>query len=163
MVVWRVHLLVSLPLGSLIPACLCSPTPRIPVGVPPLGEDHISGSWSPHCSSFLINHRELLACPLRDSGVPSLSQASVRQPVCGQHHRFGLLEEPGGTHSSLLNSVAQAILHLCEVHRVTFLLLPLEIYASSFIRLSMLPMLSLLLLFYDSPPHPFHHHLICPL
>ena len=35
-------------------------------------------------------------CPLRGSGVPSSSQASVRQPVCGQHHRFGLLEEPGG-------------------------------------------------------------------
>ena len=25
-----------------------------------LGDDHISGSWSPHCSSFSINHRELL-------------------------------------------------------------------------------------------------------
>ena len=32
--------------------------------------------------------------PLRGSGVPPPSQALVCQPVCGQHHRFGLLEEP---------------------------------------------------------------------
>ena len=33
--------------------------------------------------------------PLRGSRVSSPSHASVRQPVCGQHHRFGILEEPG--------------------------------------------------------------------
>ena len=62
-----------------------------------LGDDHISGSWSPHCSAFSINHLELLAVLYGIQGfLPLLRLRSVSQFVRGQHHRFGLLAEPGG-------------------------------------------------------------------
>ena len=61
-----------------------------------LGDDHFSGSWSPHCSAFSMNHRELLAVLYGVRGFLPLLRLLVSQLVCGQHHRSGLPEESGG-------------------------------------------------------------------
>ena len=78
----------------------------------------MSGLWSPHCSSFSINHRELLAVLYWVQGfLPLLRHRSISL-FADNTTALAYLRNQGGTHSSLLNSVAQAILCLCEVHRV---------------------------------------------
>ena len=70
------------------------------------------------CSSFLINHRELLAVLYRVQGfLPLLRHRSVSL-FADNTTALAYLRNQGGTHSSLLNSVTQAVLRLCEVHRV---------------------------------------------
>ena len=60
-----------------------------------LGDDHLSGLWHRDCSSFSINHQELLA--------------------------VSYLRKQGGTHSPALNAVAQSILWFCESHQICLL------------------------------------------
>ena len=65
-----------------------------------LGEDHLSGSWSPLSSWFSINHRELLAVLFAVRGfLPSLrgpfSPWSVGSSVLRQHHSPGVSQEAG--------------------------------------------------------------------
>ena len=83
-----------------------------------LGDNHISGSWSLTCSQFSINHWELLAVLYGVQGfLPLLRNRSISL-FADNTTALAYLRNQGGTHSSLLNSVAQAILHLCEAHRV---------------------------------------------
>ena len=83
-----------------------------------LSEDHLSGSWSPHCSAFSINHRELLTVLYGVQGfLPLLRLRSVSLFV-DNTTALAYLRNQGGTHSSLLNSVAQAILRICESHQI---------------------------------------------
>ena len=112
------HLLVGLPLGLSQPdLSLFTDTSDSSWGAS-LGEDHICGSWSRHCSSFSINHRELLAVLYGVQGfLPLLRHRSVSL-FADNTTILAYLRNQGGTHSSLLSSVAQAILHLCEVHQV---------------------------------------------
>ena len=55
------HLLVGLPLGLSQPELSLFTDASDSGWGAFLGEDLMSGSWSPHCSAFSINHRELLA------------------------------------------------------------------------------------------------------
>ena len=112
------HLLVGLPLGISHPSLsLFTDASDSGWGVS-LGDDHVSGLWSPHCSSFSINHRELLAVLYGIQGfLPLLRHWSVSL-FADNATTLAYLRNQGGTHSSLLNSVAQAFLRLCEVHRV---------------------------------------------
>ena len=110
------HLLVGLPLGLSHPSLSLFTDASDSGWGASLGEDHISGSWSPHCSSFSINHRELLAVLCEVQGfLPLLRHRSL---FADNTTTLAYLRNQGGTHSLLLNSVAQAVLRLCEVHRV---------------------------------------------
>ena len=83
-----------------------------------LQDDHLSGLWPQSCLTFSINHRELLAVFYGVQGfLPVLQGHSVSllrtiRPHC---RIFG---SKGGTHSATLNSVAQSILRLCELHQI---------------------------------------------
>ena len=81
-------------------------------------DDHLSGLWSPSCSSFLINHRELLAVLY---GVQGFLPVLLGRLVClfaDNTTALSYLRKQGGTHSATLNAVAQTILRLCERQRV---------------------------------------------
>ena len=54
------HVLVGFPLGLSHPSLSLFTDASDSGWRASLGEDHISGLWSPHCSGFSINHRELL-------------------------------------------------------------------------------------------------------
>ena len=86
-----------------------------------LGSKHLSGWWSQCCSLFSINHRELLAIFLAVDGfLPLLRRQSVAL-FTDNTSALSYLRKEGGTRSSTLNTVAQAILHLREDHSVRFL------------------------------------------
>ena len=115
---WTVesHLLVGLPLGLSHPSLLLFRDASDSCWGSSLNEDHMSGSWSLTCSQFSINHQELLAVLYGVQGsLPLLRDQSVSLFA---DNTTAYLRNQGGTHSSLLNSVAQAILRLCEAHRV---------------------------------------------
>ena len=86
-----------------------------------LGDDQLSGLWSRDASIFSINHRELLALFLAVRGF--------LHHLCGRSFSLftdnttvlSYLRKEGGTRSSTLNSVAQAILRLCEDNAVRLL------------------------------------------
>ena len=112
------HLLVGLPLG-LSHSSLSLFTEASDSGWgASLSDDHMSDSWSLPCSHFSINHWELLVVFYGVQGfLPLLRHRSVSL-FADNTTALTYLRNQGGTHSSLLNSVAQAILRLCEVHRV---------------------------------------------
>ena len=83
-----------------------------------LGEDHLSGSWSPHCSAFSINHRELLAVLYGVQGFLPLLRLRSVSLLADNTTFLAYFRNQGGTHSSLVNSVAQAILRICESHQI---------------------------------------------
>ena len=85
---------------------------------PFLADDHLSGVWSPEFSCYSINHRELLAVLYGVQGfLPLLRSQSVSLFV-DNTTALSYLKNQGGTCSSMLNSVAQAILRFCEVHHI---------------------------------------------
>ena len=103
----------AFPWVSLIPACRSSQTPQIPAGGPPS-----KTTTCPVCGHFFVNHRELLAVLYGVQGfLPLLRNRSVSL-FAGNTTALTYLRNQGGTHSSLLISVEQAILCLSEVHRV---------------------------------------------
>ena len=87
-----------------------------------LGDAHLSGSWPPLCSSFSINHRELLAVlfPVRGF-LPSL-RGRVVAVFSDNTTALAYLKKQGSTRSSTLNAVAQTVLRLCEVSNIHLLL-----------------------------------------
>ena len=112
------HLLVGLPLGLSHPSLSLFTDASDACWGASLGDDHVSGSWYPHCSSFSINHRELLAVLYGVQGFLPLLRHRSFSLFADDATYLAYLRNQGGTHSALLNSVAQAILRLCEVHRV---------------------------------------------
>ena len=60
-----------------------------------LGEDHLSGSWSPLSSRFSISHRELLAVFFAVRGFLPSSPWSGGGSVLRQHHSPGVSQEAG--------------------------------------------------------------------
>ena len=78
-----------------------------------LGSDHLSGWWSRDVSLFSIKHRELLAVFLAIRGFLHLRVRTVSL-FTDNTSTLSYLRKEGGTRSSTLNSVAQAILRLCE-------------------------------------------------
>ena len=108
------HLLVGLSLGDYLPdLCLFSDASDQGWRAA-LGDFHLSGLWSPLCSSFSINQRELLAIlfairgflpHLRGQTVAVYSDSSGLSPETGRHP-FVISERSGsGTSSPLRGSV----------------------------------------------------------
>ena len=79
-----------------------------------LGSDHLSGWWSHDVSLFSINHRELLAVFLAIRDFLHLLKGKTVSLFTDNTSALSYLCKEGGTRSSTLNSVAQAILRLCE-------------------------------------------------
>ena len=112
------HLLVSLPLGEDCPDLFLYSD--VGWGAA-LGDLHLSGLWSPLCSRFSINHRELLAVLCAVQGfLPSLRGRLVAVHS-DNSTALAYLWKQGGTRSSTLNAVAQELLRLCEFHSIQLL------------------------------------------
>ena len=79
-----------------------------------LGSDHLSSWWSRDVSLFSINHRELLAVFLAIRGFLHLLRGKTVSLFTDNMSALSYLRKEGGTRSSTLNSMAQAILRLCE-------------------------------------------------
>ena len=80
-----------------------------------------SGSWSPLCSQFSVNHRELLAVLYAVRGfLPSL-RGRVMAVYSNNITALVYLRKQGGTRSSTLNAVAQSLLRLCKSNCVRLL------------------------------------------
>ena len=116
---WSVesHLLVGLPLGLPQPGLALYTDASDSSWGTFLVDDHLSGSWSQEFSRYSINHREFLAVLYGVQGfLPVLRCQSVSLFV-DNTTTLPYLKNQGGTHSTL-NSVAQAILRLCEDHPI---------------------------------------------
>ena len=112
------HLLVGLPLGLSHPSLLLFTDTSDSGWRASLDDHHMSRSWSLTCLQFSVNHRELLAVLYGVHGfLPLLWNRSITL-FADNTTALAYLRNQGGTHSSLLNSVAQASLHLCEAHSV---------------------------------------------
>ena len=86
-----------------------------------LENDHLSSSWPPTFSTYSINHQKLFAVLYGVQGfLPLLRHRSVSL-FADNTTALSYLRNQGGTHSSMLNSVAQAVLCLCEVHHICLL------------------------------------------
>ena len=86
-----------------------------------LWDAQLSGLWSRDASTFSINHRELLAVFLAVRGFLHLLRGRSVSPFTDNTTALSYFCKEGGTWSSILNSVAQAILHLCDVNGVRLL------------------------------------------
>ena len=86
-----------------------------------LGSDHLSGLWPRDVSQYSINHRELLAVFLAIRGFLHLLRGKSVSLFTDNTSALSYLCKEGGTRSSTLNSVAQAILRLCESYDVCLL------------------------------------------
>ena len=116
------RLLVGFYLGDYLPdLCLFSDASDQGWGAA-VGDLHLSGLWSPLCSSFSINQRELLAILFAIRGfLPHLRGQTVAI-YSDNSTALAYLRKQGGTHSSSLNEVAQVLLRLCEDQSVRLLL-----------------------------------------
>ena len=85
-----------------------------------LGDDHLSGSWSPISLTFSINHRSFWQFFWLCVGFSIFSSINL-WPCFQTTPPLSNLRKEGGTLSSSLNSVAQAILRLCESRGVRLL------------------------------------------
>ena len=86
-----------------------------------LGDLHLSSLWSPLCSRFSINQRELLAILYAIQGfLPHLRGWSVAV-YSDNSTALAYLRKQGGTRSSSLNAVGQELCRLCESQSVRLL------------------------------------------
>ena len=86
-----------------------------------LADNHLSSLWSPLCSSFSIKHWELLAVLFAVHGFLPLLEGHLVALYADNTTALSYLKKQGGTHSSMLNAIAQVILRLCEVSGVRLL------------------------------------------
>ena len=86
-----------------------------------LGSYHLSGWWSRDVSLYSINHRELLAVFLAIRGFLPLLRGQTVSLFTDNTSALSYLRKEGGTRSSTLNEVAQAVLRLCEASDVRLL------------------------------------------
>ena len=115
------HLLVGLPLSEDHPDLFLYSDASDAGWGAALGDLHLSGLWSPLCSTFSVNHRELLAVLYAVQGfLPSL-QGHVVALYSDNSTALAYLRKQGGTRSSTLNAVTQELLRLCEVHSIWLL------------------------------------------
>ena len=112
------HLLVGLPMGEDHPDLFLFSDASDHGWGAALGDLHLSGLWSPLCSRFSINQRELLAILYAVQGfLPHLRGRSVAV-YSDNSTVLAYLRKQGGTRSSSLNAVAQELLRLCESQSV---------------------------------------------
>ena len=115
------HLIVGFPLGEDLPDLFLFSDASDQGWGAALGNLHLSGLWSPLCSRFSINQRELLAILYTvQSFLPHLMGRSV-VVHSDNSNALAYLQKQGGTHSSSLNAVAQELLRLCESQLVRLL------------------------------------------
>ena len=115
------HLNVGIPLDLPHPALLLfTDASEVGWGVS-LRDDHMSSSWYKVSLTFSINHWELLAVLLAVHGFLHLLTNQSVALFSDNTTALAYLRKEGGTRSSSLNSVAQAILRLCESHGVHLL------------------------------------------
>ena len=114
------HLLVGLPLGEDLPDLFLYSDASDQSWGAALGNLHLSGVWSPLCSSFSINHRELLAILYAVQGFLPYLRGRVVALYSDNSTALAYLRKQGGTCSSL-NTVAQELLRLCESQSVRLL------------------------------------------
>ena len=112
------HLLVGLPLGRPHPELALYTNASDSGWGAFLVDDQLSGLWSPEFSNFSINHQELLAVLYSVQGFLLLLRGLSVSLFADNTTAPSYLRKQGGTHSSTLNTVAQAILRLCEDHRI---------------------------------------------
>ena len=86
-----------------------------------LGSDHLSGWWSRDVSLFSINHLELLVVFLAIWGFLPLLRGRTVSLFTDNTSALSYPRKEGGTRSSTLNEVAQAVLRLCEASDVRLL------------------------------------------
>ena len=104
------HLLVGLPLGEDHPDLFLFSDASDQGWGTALGALHLSGLWSPLCSRFSINQRELLAILSAIQGfLPYLWDRSVAV-YSDNSTALAYLRKQGGTRLSSLNTVAQELL-----------------------------------------------------
>ena len=117
---WSVesHLVVGLPLGLLQPDLALYTDASDSGWGAFLLDDHLSGLWSRSCLTFSINHKELLAVLYGVSGFLPVLQGRSVSLFADNTTALLYLRKQGGTHSVTLNSVAQSILCLCELHQI---------------------------------------------
>ena len=134
-----------------------------------LGDDHLSDSWPPDCSSFSVNHRELLAVLFAVRGFLLSLRGQLVALYAHNTTALAYLKKwgGGGHHSQTLNSVAQVILRFCESHRIR--LLPQFILGKLNVLADLLSRKSQVLLRMDpvlggippaSSPVAIHHRLV---
>ena len=115
------HLLVGFSLGNYLPdLCLFSDASDQGWGAA-LGDLHLSGLWSPLCSCFSINQRELLAILFAIRGFLPHLRGQTMAVYSDNSTALSYLWKQGGTHSSSLNEVAQELLRLCEARSIRLL------------------------------------------
>ena len=83
-----------------------------------LQDDHLSGLWPQSCLTFSINHWELLAVFYGVQGFLPVFRGRSVSLFADNTTALSYLQKQGGTHSATLNSVAQSILRLCELHQI---------------------------------------------
>ena len=86
-----------------------------------LDDNRLSGLWSQDVSMFSINHRELLAVLLAIRGFLHLLRGHSESLFTNNTTALSYLRKEGGTRSSTLSVVDQAILRLCEDNDVRLL------------------------------------------
>ena len=87
-----------------------------------LGTDQLSGLWTQKFLNFSINHRKLLAILFAGRGFLHLLHSHSLSLFTDSTSALAYLCKQGGTCLATLNSVAQAILPLCEPQGVRLLL-----------------------------------------
>ena len=86
-----------------------------------LGDQVVSGRWSPKQRLSSINHRELLAMLYAlQRFLPLVRNKSVAV-FADYTTALAYLKKQGGTRSAILNQTAQELLRLAELHSVTLL------------------------------------------
>ena len=115
------HLLVGLPFGEDHPDLFLYSDASDAGWGAALGELHLSGLWSPVCSTFSINHRELLAVLFVVQGFPPSLRGRIVALYSNNSTALAYLGKQGGTRSSTLNAVAQELLRLCKAHFIRLL------------------------------------------
>ena len=115
------HLLVGLPLAEDLPDLFLYLDASDQGWGAALGNLHLSGLWSPLCSSFLINQHELLAILYAVQGFLPYLRGRVVALYSDNSTALAYLRKQGGTRFSSLNTVAQELFRLCESQSVQLL------------------------------------------
>ena len=86
-----------------------------------LGEDVVSGLWSPEEQRSSINHRELLVIFLALRHFLPLVQNSTVAVYADNTTALAYLRNQGGSRSAVLNQTAQDLLRWAELHSISLL------------------------------------------
>ena len=115
------HLQAGLPLWEDLPDLFLYTDTSDPGWGASLGNAHLSGFWFPLCSSFSINHQELLAVLFAIRGFLLSLRGRVVAVFSNSTTALAYLKRQGGTRSSTLSAMAQTVLRLCKISHIHLL------------------------------------------